>query len=39
VDQLLVALDVDSGRRALELGYTFRHPDLDEALQSALRET
>jgi hypothetical protein len=26
-------------RRALELGYTFRHPDLDEALQSALRET
>ena len=26
-------------RRALELGYRFRHPDLDEALQSALRET
>jgi uncharacterized protein len=26
-------------RRALELGYQFRHPDLDEALQSALRET
>jgi uncharacterized protein (TIGR01777 family) len=26
-------------RRALELGYEFRHPDLDEALQSALRET
>jgi uncharacterized protein (TIGR01777 family) len=25
-------------RRALELGYEFRHPDLDEALQSALRE-
>ena len=25
--------------RALELGYEFRHPDLDEALQSALRET
>ena len=24
-------------RRALELGYTFRHPRLDEALQSALR--
>jgi uncharacterized protein (TIGR01777 family) len=26
-------------RRALELGYEFRHPDLDEALRSALRET
>jgi uncharacterized protein len=26
-------------RRALELGYQFRHPDLDEALKSALRET
>jgi uncharacterized protein len=26
-------------RRALELGYQFRHPDLDEALQSALHET
>jgi NAD dependent epimerase/dehydratase family enzyme len=26
-------------RRALELGYTFRHPDLDEALRSALRNT
>ena len=26
-------------RRALELGYEFRHPHLDEALQSALRET
>ena len=24
-------------RRALELGYEFRHPDLDEALRSALR--
>ena len=24
-------------RRALELGYAFRHPDLDEALRSALR--
>lgn len=24
-------------RRALELGYSFRHPDLDEALRSALR--
>jgi uncharacterized protein (TIGR01777 family) len=24
-------------RRALELGYDFRHPDLDEALRSALR--
>ena len=24
-------------RRALELGYPFRHPDLDEALQSTLR--
>jgi uncharacterized protein (TIGR01777 family) len=26
-------------RRALELGYQFRHPDLDEALTSALRNT
>jgi uncharacterized protein len=26
-------------RRASELGYRFRHPDLDEALRSALRET
>jgi hypothetical protein len=26
-------------RRALELGYDFRHPDLDEALASALRDT
>jgi uncharacterized protein len=26
-------------RRASELGYTFRHPDLDEALRSALRDT
>lgn len=25
-------------RRALELGYSFRHPDLDEALESALRD-
>jgi uncharacterized protein len=25
-------------RRALDLGYEFRHPDLDEALRSALRE-
>jgi hypothetical protein len=25
-------------RRALELGYAFRHPDLDEALRSALRD-
>jgi NAD dependent epimerase/dehydratase family enzyme len=24
-------------RRALELGYTFTHPDLDEALADALR--
>jgi NAD dependent epimerase/dehydratase family enzyme len=23
-------------RRALELGYRFRHPDLDEALRAAL---
>jgi NAD dependent epimerase/dehydratase family enzyme len=26
-------------RRTLELGYTFRHPDLDEALRSALQNT
>jgi uncharacterized protein (TIGR01777 family) len=26
-------------RRTRELGYRFRHPDLDEALRSALRET
>jgi uncharacterized protein (TIGR01777 family) len=26
-------------RRASELGYTFRHPDLDEALASALKNT
>ena len=26
-------------RRALELGYEFRHPDLDEALRSALADT
>ena len=26
-------------RRTLELGYRFRHPELDEALRSALRET
>jgi uncharacterized protein len=26
-------------RRALELGYRFKHPDLDEALRSALRDT
>src|SRR5215213_5909039 len=26
-------------RRALELGYEFRHPDLDEALRSALQNT
>jgi uncharacterized protein (TIGR01777 family) len=26
-------------RRTLELGYAFRHPDLDEALRSALRDT
>jgi uncharacterized protein (TIGR01777 family) len=26
-------------RRAAELGYRFRHPDLDEALRSALRDT
>jgi uncharacterized protein (TIGR01777 family) len=26
-------------RRALALGYTYRHPDLDEALRSALRDT
>jgi uncharacterized protein len=26
-------------RRTLELGYRFRHPDLDEALRSALRDT
>jgi NAD dependent epimerase/dehydratase family enzyme len=26
-------------RRALELGYEHRHPDLDEALRSALRDT
>jgi NAD dependent epimerase/dehydratase family enzyme len=26
-------------RRALDLGYRFRHPDLAEALRSALRET
>jgi uncharacterized protein (TIGR01777 family) len=26
-------------RRASELGYRFRHPDLDEALRSALRDT
>jgi uncharacterized protein len=26
-------------RRALELGYRYRHPDLDEALRSALRDT
>ena len=26
-------------RRATELGYTYRHPDLDEALRSALRDT
>ena len=26
-------------RRALDLGYQFRHPDLDEALRSALRDT
>ena len=25
-------------RRALELGYSFRHPELDEALESALRD-
>jgi NAD dependent epimerase/dehydratase family enzyme len=24
-------------RRALDLGYEFRHPDLDEALAAALR--
>jgi uncharacterized protein len=24
-------------KRALELGYAFRHPDLDEALGAALR--
>ena len=24
-------------RRALDLGYEFRHPDLDEAMRSALR--
>ena len=24
-------------RRALELGYEFRHPELDEALRSAVR--
>jgi len=24
-------------RRALDMGYDFRHPDLDEALRSALR--
>jgi uncharacterized protein (TIGR01777 family) len=26
-------------RRTLELGYAFKHPDLDEALRSALRDT
>jgi NAD dependent epimerase/dehydratase family enzyme len=26
-------------RRATELGYRHRHPDLDEALRSALRDT
>ena len=26
-------------RRTLELGYAFRHPDLDEALRSALQDT
>ena len=26
-------------RRALELGYAHRHPDLDEALRSALDDT
>jgi uncharacterized protein (TIGR01777 family) len=26
-------------RRALELGYAYRHPDLDEALRSALQDT
>jgi uncharacterized protein (TIGR01777 family) len=26
-------------RRTLELGYRYRHPDLDEALRSALRDT
>jgi uncharacterized protein len=26
-------------RRALQLGYTYRHPDLDEALRSALGDT
>jgi uncharacterized protein (TIGR01777 family) len=26
-------------RRATELGYAYRHPDLDEALRSALRDT
>ena len=26
-------------RRTLDLGYEFRHPDLDEALRSALRDT
>jgi NAD dependent epimerase/dehydratase family enzyme len=26
-------------RRTAELGYRFRHPELDEALRSALRKT
>jgi NAD dependent epimerase/dehydratase family enzyme len=26
-------------RRAAELGYRFRHPDLDEALRSELQDT